>query len=186
MVAKASSSHANPSSSLASRSLHFYNIRPLNLQPLQHQPQSFTFDFAREGLDFPIWKIELSSGLSQSQYEHIRHMVEHGLNTQLAARSMSHDALMAQQQGSLFNSATGLARVDMTTDQRQTCIRVVATYDTDVGCDAPAECKLFFSYPVGQDPIFAFSLLKRKNKRLLTLTKTVPVVDALRDVGEGS
>jgi hypothetical protein len=186
MVARASSSHARPSSGLATKSLHFYNIRPLSLKPLQHQPQPFTFDFTREGLDFSIWKIEVVSGLSQLHYEYIRHMVEDGLNTQVAAGSMVREALVAQQQGPLFNSATSPARVDMTTAQQETCIRVVAIYDTDVGCDAPAECNLFFSYPMGKDPTTAFSLLRRKNKRLLTLSKTVPIVDALRDAGESS
>lgn len=173
-------------STLTSKSLHFYNIRPLNLQPLQHQPQPVTFDFTREGLDFSIWEIEVASGLSGSQYEHIRQMVEDGLNTQIAAVSMVHGALMARRQGPLFNSATGPARVDITTDQEDIGIRVVAIYDTDVGCNAPAECKLFFSYPVEEDPTATFCLLKRKNKRLLALSKTLRIVDALRDVGDGA
>jgi hypothetical protein len=181
-----SAAHARPLSGHATKSLHFYNIRPLNLKQLQHQPQPFTFDFAREGLDFSIWKIEVASGLSQSQYEYIRQMVEDRLNTQFAAGLVSHDALMAQDQGPLFNSATSPASVDMTTEKRQTCIRAVAMYDTDIGCDARAECKLFFFYLVGKDPTTSFSLIRRKNKRLLTLTKTVPIVDALRDVAESS
>lgn len=185
-AAIASISHAQPSTGLATKSLHFYNIRPLNLQPLQHQPQSFTFDFTREGLDFSLWEIEVASGLSVSQYEHIRHMVEEGLNTQVAADSVSHGTLMAQDQGPLFNITTGPARVDTTIEQRQPCIRVVAMYDTDIECDTPAECKLFFSYPVGKDPTTAFPLLRRKNKGLLALSKTVPIVDALRGASESS
>jgi len=107
-------------------------------------------------------------------------MVEDGLDnldTQAAAGMVLKDAL--QQQGPLFDSATGSASVDLTTDQQKTRIKVVAVYDQDVEYNAPAECKLFFSYPVGKDPTIAFPLLRRKNKHLLTLSKAFPVVDAL-------
>jgi hypothetical protein len=167
------------SSSLMCKSLHFHNIRPLDLHPLQRQPQHFNFDLAREGLDFSVWEIEVTSGLSRSYYEYMRQMVEDGLNAQVVADMVSKDASATKQQGPLFNRATGTTSVDLTTDQQETRIKVVAVYDQDVEYNAPAECKLFFSYPVGKDPTIAFSLLRRKNKRLLTLSKTFPVVDAL-------
>jgi hypothetical protein len=107
-------------------------------------------------------------------------MVEDGLNTLTAAGLVSKDAFAMQGQGPLFDNAIGTASADLATDQQESCIRVVAMYNTDVEHDTPAEGKLFFSYPIGKDPTTAFSLLKRKNKRLLTLSKTVPVVDALR------
>lgn len=185
IVALGSRLPARHSSSLTSKSLHFHNIRPLDLQPLQRQPQHFTFALAREGLDFSIWEIQVASGLSQSQYESIRQMVEDGLNTQVTSSSPSHDGLVTQaDQGPLLDSATGTAGVSKTTDQQQTRIKVVAMHDTDVEHDVPEACKLFFSYPVGRDPTAAFSTLRRKNGRLLTLSKTVPIVDALRDVGD--
>ncbi|KAM0711359.1 hypothetical protein Q7P35_002099 [Cladosporium inversicolor] len=86
-----------PSPGLTCKSLHFYKIRPLKLQPLQRQSQHFTFDLAREGLDFPIWKIEVASGLSQSQYMIIRQMVEDRMNTPVAADSVSHDPFATQE-----------------------------------------------------------------------------------------
>lgn len=175
------------SSGLTCKSLHFYNIRPLNLQPLQHQPQHFTFDLAREGLDFSIWNIRVADGLSQAQYENIRQMVEDGLNTQAAAGSVSRDALVTQgDQGPLFDSAADTASVEMSADQQEARIKVVAMYDADVELNAPKACKLFFSYPVGKDPTTALSVLRRKNGRLLALSKTIPVVDALRDVGDSA
>lgn len=177
MAAIASTSSARSWSSFASKSLHFHNIRPLNLQPLQRQPQHFDFDLAREGLDFSLWEIEVTSSLSRSQYECIRHVVEDGLNTLAAASSVSKDATASEGQGPLFDNAISTTSADLTTEQQETCIRVVAMYDTDVASD---ECKLFFSYPLGKDPTTAFSLLKRKNKRLLALSKMVPVVDALQ------
>lgn len=106
-------------------------------------------------------------------------MVEDGLNAQAAADMVSKDAFATKQQGPLFNKASGITSFDLTTDQQQTRNRVVAMYDNDIEGNAPAECKLFFSYLVGKDPITALSLLKRKNKQLLTLSKTVPVVHAL-------
>lgn len=183
MAAIASTSAARSSSSFASKSPHFHDIRPLNLQPLQHLPQHFNFDLAREGLDFSLWETEVESGLSHSQYECIRHVVEDGLNTLAAAGLVSKDATAPEKQGPLFDNAIDTASADLTTDQQETCIRAVAMYDTDVASDAPTECKLFFSYPVGKDPTTAFTLLKRKNKRLLALSKTVPIVDALQAAG---
>ena len=183
MAAIASTSSARSWSSFASKLLHFHNIRPLNLQPLQRQPQHFDFDLAREGLDFSLWEIEVTSSLSRSQYECIRHVVEDGLNTLAAAGLVSKDATASGGQGPLFDNAISTTSADLTTDQQETCIRVVAMYDTDVASDAPAGCKLFFFYPLGKDPTTAFSLLKRKNKRLLALSKTVPVVDALQGAG---
>ncbi|GAB7335950.1 hypothetical protein MBLNU13_g08194t1 [Cladosporium sp. NU13] len=165
LAAVASTSPARPSSSLTSKSLRFSNIRPLKLQPLQHQPQHFNLDLTREGLDFSLWEIEVVGGFSLSQYEYIRHTVEDGLNTLSAAGLVSKDASAPQNQDPLFERAKDTASVGMTTDQQETRITVVATYDTDLEHDASAECKL------------------RKNKRLLTLSKTVPVVDALQGAG---
>ena len=176
-------SPARSSSSLTSKPIRFYNVRPLNLQPLHHHPQHFNFDLAREGFDFFLWEIEVASGLSRSQCEHIRQKVEDDLNTQVAADSVAHDALSAKDQGPLFDSITSSVSVDLTTDRQGTRVRVVAIYNTEVEGDTPTECKLFFSYPVGQDPTTAFSLLRRKNEHLLTLSKTVSIVDALRNVG---
>ena len=183
MVAIGSTSTARPSSSLASKSLHFCNVRPLNLQPLQHQLQHFDFDLAREGVDFSLWEIEVASCLSQSQYEYIRYMVEDGLNNLAAAGLVSKDASPPQGQGPLFDRAIDTVSADLTTDQQETRIKVVAMYDPGIESDAPTGCRLFFSYPMGKDPTTTFSLLRRKNKRLLTLSKTSPVVDALRGAG---
>lgn len=122
-------------------------------------------------------------GFSLSQYEYIRHTVEDGLNTLSAAGLVSQDAFAPQDQDPLFERAKDTASAGMTTDQQETRITVVATYDTDLEHDASAECKLFFSYPIGKESTTAFFLLRRKNKRLLTLSKTVPVVDALQGAG---
>ena len=179
-------SPARSLSSLTSKPIRFYNVRPLNLQPLHHQPQHFNFDLAREGLDFSLWEIEVASVISRSQCEHIRQKVEDDLSTQVAADVMAHDALSAQAQGTFFDSNSDPVSVDLITDQQGTRISVVAIYDTDVEGDTPTECKLFFSYPVGKDPTAAFSMLKRENEHLLTLSKTIPIVDALRDVNLGA
>lgn len=109
------------------------------------------------------------------------------MNTQVAAGSLSHDALVTEEdQGPLFDGATGTASVDVSTDQQEARAKVVAMYDTYVEHDAPMACKLFFSYPVNKDPTTACSLLRRKNERLLTLSKTVPIVEALWDVGDSA
>ena len=110
-------------------------------------------------------------------------MVEDGLNTLAATSLVSKDASAPQGQGPLYDRAAGTVSASLTTGQEETRIRVVAMYDPDVESDAPAGCKLFFSYPMGEDPTTAFSLLRRKNKRLLALSKSVPVVDALPGAG---
>ena len=110
-------------------------------------------------------------------------MAEDGLNNLAAGGLVSKDASPPQGQGPLFDRAIDTVSADLTTDQQETRIRVVAMYDLDIGSDAPTGCKLFFSYPLGKDPTTTFSLLRRKNKRLLTLSKTSPVVDALRGAG---
>lgn len=110
-------------------------------------------------------------------------MVEDGLNNLAAAGLVSKNASAPQGKGPLFDRATDAVGANLTTDQQETRIRVVAMYDPNIGSDAPTGCKLFFSYPMGKDPTTTFSLLRRKNKRLLTLSKTTPVVDALRGAG---
>lgn len=89
-------------------------------------------------------------------------MVEDGLNTLAAAGLVSKDASAPQGQGPLFDRATHTVKADLTTDQREIRIRVVAMYDPDIESDAPTGCKLFFSYPLRKDPTTAFSLLSRR------------------------
>ena len=174
---------AQPSFSLAPLPLHFDYVRGLKLRLRQHEPQHFNFDLTREGLDFSIWKIDVANGLSRSQYECMRQMVEDELNTQVTADLMSRDALSSQEQGQRFNS-TGITRCDdLTAVQQETCVRVVAMYDAVVEDDTSTDCELFFCYPVGKDPTVTISMLRRKDDRLLALPTTVPVVEALQDAG---
>jgi hypothetical protein len=160
------------SSSLTSRSLHFCNVRPLQLQPRQHQPQHFSFDLAREGVEYSIWKIEVADGLSRSQYECMRELLEEELNNLATADSVSKAATPAQHSGQLFDA-------DSTNFPQPAFVNVVAMYEPVVEDDTLTDCNIFFSYPVGKVPTAAFLTLSQKDKRLLTLSRTIPVVGAL-------
>lgn len=113
----------------------------------------------------------------------MRQMVEDELKTQVTADLMSRDALLSQEQGRCFNSADITRCDDLTAVQQETCVRVVAMYDTVVEDDTSTDCELFFCYPVGEDPTVTFSMLCRKDNRLLALSTTVPVVEALQNAG---
>ena len=168
------------STGIASKPLCFDNVRLLKSHPRQHQPQHFSFDLAREGVDFFIWKIEVASGLSQLQSNCLQRVVEDEMNCQAAAGSVSKDGDRAQGRVQDYNTPQNAIETDPTTGQEDYRVRAVAMYDVVVKHDALTDCKIFSTYPVGKDPTATFTTLHGKDQRFLSLSRTIPIIDALR------
>lgn len=150
------------SSSFTSKLIRLYNVRHLDVPERQYHAPHLKFDLAREGSDFHIWRIGVKGGLSRSEYESMREILETELSTQADVFSLLETNLLKQRDH--FGGRCPYLTTRPFAEPQEPRVRVFAHCDVDLDEDVPTDCKFFFSLPADVDPTVSFLMISREDK----------------------